>query len=1366
MTKKIEVRCYSCGETLDFEDSSCAKCSAMQVRLCECGKTVSTHTDRCPSCGLELDLLEYAPSRRWMVVVAILLALAGIGFGIYRLLPGDPERDRRRAFVDAADDYNAGNYAEAHLKFRRFVETYDRDPRALYMLGISLHRLNRQEEGIVFAREALEIDPSIEEAAVYLASYEYERGNYDAARELCTDVLDRNPEYPGAHEVLGKVLSRPGFLNLPEAIRHLEFAAKNQPPGRDTDPEVLVLLGELHLARERSNLRSESTEVYSREWIQRARDSATKLQGTMDPADLQFFLARCDYALGNFGKASVELQKAVNAGDRTPEQRLLEARLQWQLHNRAEALKVLDDITADSSDPGVLLQIISFYQEQGLEDRAAETLAFAKKSHPNEVTIGLEVARDLASRGEFAEAERVLEPLYSENRDDERIVVALAEALWNQPDREQVGEQLLEEFATREGPTSYAMIRWIDRLLDIDPDAPEAEARLNRAASLFAQSKAARSVNESYPVYMNFLQGKLYFHQQLFFDAREILRTVTSRAPDRVSPHRLLALIHQALGEPEYEAMELSAVMQLKGESPGLLVERARAWFRDGNLTRAAADCQTVLARTPSNADAAVLLATIRLAGNPSDVEGAIQCLRPAMKGPDTPLAIRIAMARALMARKDVSGAERELSTAWALPKSDEEWVALVSARADLEDVRADSRFSPGARKVWTDHLAIHPNSELSTISFARVLLLQGAFKEAGEWLARAILADPENVPARRLQFELEFAGGTRESVDVESARALVKQVQELAPDSADDLYLRGKLALFEDRDEEAVGLLTRASAKAPRDGMMSYYTGLALERCGSLDRAREAYARAMDLEPNLLSARLQLANLAFERSETYVDEGNLAEATAELQFTIRNSPNHMPARARLTEVFFRAGLSGDQGALDKARQECEWLIARYTEPTQAELEGVVAPAWMLIAQICGVQGDLREVIRACDQYLSIFPGDTGTLLRKATTLLETGESEAALELLKPLHLEQPEHPRVLLALAEAYQVAGRAEEALATVQDAVSRQPENASVWYILGRVLQQAGQTAEAEAKFQEALRLDPDLLAAADAITDLLIETGRFDDLIASLTELLARTRFHSEIRYLLALANLARSEQSPRGLHLLETALKDGFESQSHRLWCTLVLLRVQTRSGNLADARETGTAFAEWSRGNPEIQPGWPLAGPAAEAHFLAGLAQHVGKYRLNAEFHYRQAMKLAPNWALPLVNLAELLRGEATGAEEALSLARRATDLKPDLADAWDTLGSVYTDQGFPRKAAAAFDRAVELMKSQDPDARESSLAPTTRRKLAETLTRKAQAELDLGEPADARESLRLAKQTDPTIEEDQTFQATLSRLR
>ncbi len=739
MTKRIEVRCYGCGETLDFTDSSCTKCGVMQVRLCECGKTVSAHADRCPACGAEMDLLEYAPSRRWMVVVLIVLVLAGVAYTAYRLFPGDPARERRRAFVEAADDYQAGRYSEAHLKFRRFIEKYDRDPRALYMLGISLHRLGREQDGVIFAREALDIDPSIEEAAVYLANHEFDRRNYDEARELCRQVLDHNPQYVGAHEILGKILTRPGFLNLPEAIRHLEFAARNQPQNRDADPEIYVLLGELNLALERSGLIEVDQDPRSATWIRQARESAAELLGTMDEADVHFFQARCDYALQNYGQAWIEIQKALNTGEKTPERRLLKAKLQWERQGRPEALRILDEISADSPDPEVLLEIVAFCRVQGLEERAARELASAHERHPNDVAVVLEVARDLAARGDFVAAEQELEALRVKHPEDERIIVALAETLFYQPGRELQGESLIEEFANREGPTSYAMIRWIDRLLDFEPGSPEAKTRTKRAARLLDEARAARSVNESRPVYMNFLRGKLYYRQRLYRDAREILRSVTSRAPDNISAHRLLAMVHQALGEADYEALELSVVLRIDGETPDLLVRRADAHFRDGSLRRSAADCKAALALAPRHTGASILLAQVLLATAPPDVDGAVECLRAAMAPEDAPVEVRVALARALMARGDLDDAESELDAARNLPTSNEARLLVVASRADLADLRSNSPFSAAAREIWTDHLKTHPGSMPSLLSFARILMNQGSYEQAKQWIGQAV---------------------------------------------------------------------------------------------------------------------------------------------------------------------------------------------------------------------------------------------------------------------------------------------------------------------------------------------------------------------------------------------------------------------------------------------------------------------------------------------------------------------------------------------------------------------------------------------------------------------------------------------------
>jgi tetratricopeptide (TPR) repeat protein len=1364
MPERVEVRCFSCGQTLDIEDSSCSQCGTVQIRLCECGETVSAHTDRCPACGAEMDLLKYIPPRRLKVIVLALVLLGGIAFAVWRFLPDDPLAERRRAFADAVVDYESARYAEAQLKFRRYIEEQGQDPRALYMLAISLHQLGREPEALDYANRALQIDPSLTRAAVYLASYEYRRQNYAEALRLANQALEEEPGNIGGHMIVGKVLTRPGFFDHAEAVRHLELAAK----GEVDDTEVYVLLGELKLTQEEAGLIDADSGRESAMWVQRAKEVATELIET-DPeqaADIYFFLARCDYSLGDYSRAYLELQKCLSMGENQPERRLLLARLHEKRQNPVEAVRIIGEIVRQAPPGEVLLQAGDFAREIGRDDLADRTLAEARRLYPENMTVVLAYARALIHAKEMEKAELELRAITAGNPEEGRCVVALSQLLFLVPGKEEEGERLLREFAERAGPASVEMLHWIDRLLDVTPGSPEARARIEKAGELLDRSTEAVSLNDRAPLHRAFLRGKLLLRSRQFYDAREVLRTVTSKSPSNVSCHLLLAEAERELGEDHLEAMELSTVIRLEGPTTPLLIRRAEAYLRSNALSRAIVDCRQVLSEEPENADAVILLSTALLSSVPPDHEGAVACLRNALNRESAPVNVRIAYIRALMARGSLDEAARQLPLARQQPLTDAAALDLVTAEAELEDLRQNQPLSPGAIDAWTQFLEAHPGHTDAKIRFARILMEQGHLDDARTWLDLAIEEDPSSLTARRFLFELAFASPDQTPDDLTRAQSVAEEVRELAPESATDFYLRGKLALFDGEAETATGLLTRALVMAPRDSRIAYYTGLSLLEIGNLDRARLALERAVSIEPRLRSAREALAQVAFKQSVALFKEGDLLPASTGLQFAIKNSPDYIPARAMLAEVFFQAGVQGDALALDQARQECTWLLERYPDPSPDEKTGIVAPAYLLLGNILSAQGDAAGLLEACERYLEILPNDPLARFRRAAALLSYGRVDQALPILLKLHDETPGNDRVLLALADAYETSEQPEQVLIEARTAANKRPEDASFKYLLGRIQLRLQMFAEAQASLGAALDLDPDLLPAADALVETLIAAGRAKEAPAAMRDLLKRTTHRGEIRYFLGRSLLAADPRSPLGVKELRAALAEGIDSRSYRLWCTVMLLRVFTRDGQFPDARTIGEEFSSWIRNQRDLGPGWPLAPAVAEAHFLTGLTLHALGERLPAEFHYRRSMELAPTWAHPLNNLAELLRLEETGREEAYALARRATDLAPDFAEAWDTLGAILANRGKLRNAVTAFTRAIELLDTRTADQRDSSAAPEAGQLIALIFVRQAMAQIDLGSSEAARDSLRRATEYNPKVAESREYRTARNRLR
>lgn len=75
----------------------------------------------------------------------------------------------------------------------------------------------------------------------------------------------------------------------------------------------------------------------------------------------------------------------------------------------------------------------------------------------------------------------------------------------------------------------------------------------------------------------------------------------------------------------------------------------------------------------------------------------------------------------------------------------------------------------------------------------------------------------------------------------------------------------------------------------------------------------------------------------------------------------------------------------------------------------------------------------------------------------------------------------------------------------------------------------------------------------------------------------------------------------------------------------------------------------------------------------------------------------RRAVELDPSDLAGLRILAQSLAGLRRGGRDALAVARRTLDLAPDDARSWSVLGVVEQRRGHPRRATAAYRRALEL---------------------------------------------------------------------
>ncbi len=137
-------------------------------------------------------------------------------------------------------------------------------------------------------------------------------------------------------------------------------------------------------------------------------------------------------------------------------------------------------------------------------------------------------------------------------------------------------------------------------------------------------------------------------------------------------------------------------------------------------------------------------------------------------------------------------------------------------------------------------------------------LAAMGKPAEAEESFKRAVKINPDDAAALSSLAELYLARGA----NTEIALSLARRARELEPAAARHLRVLSQALLALERLDEAEALLGEATAAHPDDPFLALQQARLAEARGRPAAARDAYRRALALEPNLAEARQGLAAL------------------------------------------------------------------------------------------------------------------------------------------------------------------------------------------------------------------------------------------------------------------------------------------------------------------------------------------------------------------------------------------------------------------------------------------------------------------------------------------------------------------------
>ena len=253
-----------------------------------------------------------------------------------------------------------------------------------------------------------------------------------------------------------------------------------------------------------------------------------------------------------------------------------------------------------------------------------------------------------------------------------------------------------------------------------------------------------------------------------------------------------------------------------------------------------------------------------------------------------------------------------------------------------------------------------------------------------------------------------------------DQALTLAEQALQANGNNAAYLHLYGAILASVGRLDSAEEYLRKAAAISPDHPLFAYELGALLHNERKYAEAVPVLTRAVELDPENLTARMMLAR-SYVFSFNQLKLPNFVDLTlAQLNYIARESPRFPAVHHHLALVYINTG------DLAKAQEELNTELRLFPENAQARLE-------------------LGE------------------------TLLKLNENHRATDQLQIAAKQAPQMPPIYYALGKAYKADGQPAKALDALRQCAQLDPQFPDCHYLLGQLYRDLNQPEEAKKQFE---------------------------------------------------------------------------------------------------------------------------------------------------------------------------------------------------------------------------------------------------------------------------------------------------------
>ena len=993
------------------------------------------------------------------------------------------------------------------------------------------------------------------------------------------------------------------------------------------------------------------------------------------------------------------------------------------------------------------------YAEKAWYADTARELARAQTLAPDNTDIAIELGRAQAELGQWKDVDAQSQRILAKSPRNAMGIYLRALARLGQGKPEEA-LALADEAAKGEGGLPA----------DLPPVRAEALARLGKIPEAEQAYRASLAAN---PKDRRSLQGLggLELRQGKFTEAKQHYSEAQALAPHDPRVRLGLAAATASLGNVK-EAVKILEGVDVRARSVAVQVALGSYYLRDNRANDAIAALGPVVAQVPQYMGARLLLATAYLAaGSPQQAIGHLEDLR--RQAPEQPTVnfrlaqayTRVGRPKDALALLDADAKRLEGAPSFQLERGralillgrlDEAYGAAskaqtlapqaappvllmgqikaqqgdtkaaqdlftkaaqmdqgsVPARIMLGRLRASEQDLEGALSEFDAAVRTDPTSVVAARTKAAALIQQKRTREAVQFLEGAVKAESA-VPG--LHGLLAEAYATDNQID--KARAAFQKQLDLDPKSLEARMGLARIALRQQKDDEALGYLQAVVKTNPDHLPALLLLGGVSERLGRYDQAIGPLAAAVKSNPAQPSLALALASL---RQQT----GEYDAIIADMSELLRRYPEFNAARVMRAQAYLakRDAAGGLQDLTEAAR----------VNPKDAGVQ-------LLLARAYAVMGRVPEAQAAYRQALKLNPNLEPA--QRELALIEGGKRD----------------PQV---------AAKRIQELRSLVQ----RDPRNVQYREALARALLSSGQLKEGEAELKALLDTAPGHVGGNLLMADLRIRQKRVDEAVPHLRTAL-RTNPNS-LEANVALARYLRSQgRREEALPFYEAALRINSALPDLKLELGIIYAEMGRLNDALRLAQELEKSVPKspvpptlrgqvlLAQGNVKgaeaaFTDAVALGGNVGAAHRGLGQALASQGQPDRAIEQYRKALAKNENDVITLNNLAWLLVDAKKQPDQALPLATKAAQLAPRSPEVADTLGWVQYQRG----AYAEAEKALSFAEQQAPSNGQIKYH------LGLTYAK-------LGKKGDAVSSLRRAAQIDPKLAQSEKISDLIKEL-